>query len=51
MKTIKERKKMIIEMRVRNLDKINRAVEKIKSLHRRCEGFDSVKVIRKWRQK
>ena len=55
MKATKEVKKIPlirgIEMRVKNLDKINKAVEKIKSLHRECKGFDSVKEIRKWRQR
>jgi uncharacterized phage infection (PIP) family protein YhgE len=51
MKATKEVKKTITEMRIKNLDKINKAVEKIKSLHRECKGFDSVKEIRKWRQR
>ena len=54
MKTTKEVKKTIVEMRIKNLDKINPAtcgIEKIKSLHRECKGFDSVKEIRKWRQR
>jgi len=51
MKTTKEVKKTIVEMRIKNLDKINKAVEKIRSLHRECKGFDSVKEIRKWRQR
>ena len=54
MKTTKEVKKTIVEMRIINLDKINPAtcgIEKIKSLHKECKGFDSVKEIRKWRQR
>jgi hypothetical protein len=55
MKETKDVKKILqicmAEMRVMNLDKINKAVEKVKSLHRKCKGFDSVKEVRKLRQR
>ncbi len=53
MKSVTETRRIdeLIESRVKNIDKIQKAVEKIKSLHRHCPRFNSVKEVRKWRER
>lgn len=54
-KVLEEKKKQVIfenilNSKVRNNRKIVEAVEKIKRLKRKCQGFNSVEEIRKWRE-
>ena len=49
--TVVRKIETVVEARVRDMNKIDRTVEKIKHLRRRCNGFNSVKEIRKWRER
>jgi hypothetical protein len=41
----------ILETRVKDQMKISEAVEGIKQLRRKCKGWNSTDVIRRWREK
>jgi hypothetical protein len=46
---IQRRLEILVGGRLKDRYKIQKAAESINSLRRKCEGFDSVAEIRKWR--